>query len=133
DPASAKWNPACGAPPPYPEEGYRINSESTCYATPPNPSNSYTYQSWTWRGSHNLIRTHRQIPLELYSGPIFFTHGSDDQLWCVSKAEGMKLRLEDADRKPEVHIFPGEGHSFGNDAEMERKELLLEFLKQKLG
>jgi dienelactone hydrolase len=125
------WNRACGLPPTSTHEGF-IQAGKTCYQTPAQPRSSYTYHSWTWKGTHDLIRTHQQIPLELYSGPIFFTHGELDPLWCASKATGMRDRLLKAGRPAEFHLFAGEGHNFRDSAEEKRMNLLLDFFRRTL-
>lgn len=132
--ADAKWNLACGSAPPQTNEGFKIQlkPDLNCYSTPEMPREKYSFHSWTWRGTHGLIRTHEQIPLEKFKDPIFFTHGTEDNLWCVSKAEAMRDRLQKHGLLPEVHIFKGEGHNFRGPAEEKRMELLIDFLSRSL-
>lgn len=130
--SSAKWNPVCGQPPPTTEESFKTSSGNGCYATPIAPNQQYTYHSWTWKGSHELIRTHHQINLEKYDGPIFFTHGIEDALWCFSKAQAMNDRLIRFGKSPEVHFFKEQGHSFKGEAELKRLELLISFFDKNL-
>ncbi len=85
-----------------------------------------------WKGSHSQIKTHQPIPLERFNGPIFFTHGEKDSLWCVSKAKSMKRQLEAAGKKPEVHIFPNEDHGFSSAADTQRWRLLIDFLDRNM-
>lgn len=132
DPKTATWNPVCGKAPPKQGEGFRPAHGNGCFATPQSPRGSYTYHSWTWKGSHDLVRTHQPIPLELYKGPIFFTHGMEDALWCVSKAQAVQERLRKAGRAAEVHLFPGESHGFKTAAEEKKMELLIDFLTRSL-
>ena len=119
-------------PPPKSDESHRPDNGNGCYATPEVPRSNYTYHSWTWKGTHDLIKTHHQIPLELFSGPIFFTHGEKDKLWCVSKATTMRDHLKKTGKYAEVHIFPGEGHKFSSEAENKRLSLLINFFERNL-
>lgn len=127
-----QWNPACGTPPPNGVPPRDTPAPPQCIATPSVPNESYPFHSWTWNGSHDAVGNHSPIALERFNGPIFFTHGEQDKLWCVSKAQSLQARLVAAGKKPEVHIFPGEGHMFSAASENKRLELLVDFLNRNM-
>ncbi len=104
------WNPSCG---PFPK----------------NPETEI-FNAWKWNGE--AISPNQRIEIEKYPGPIFVTHGTKDEWWGPERSLKIKLTLEKAGRRPEVHFFDGEKHNFSSGAEAMRKELFLHFLEENL-
>ncbi len=45
-----------------------------------------------------------------YDGPLFISHGEQDAVWGADRTQRLAKRLRAAGRRPEVHIYKGEGH-----------------------
>jgi dienelactone hydrolase len=105
-----RWNVACGS-------------------APKDPSKS-RLAAWIWEGKP--LATGTRIEIEKYSGPVFVTHGTEDEYWLHDRSIAIEKTLAKAGRKPEVHIFPGEKHVFTTKSENRRLELLVQFLAASL-
>jgi dipeptidyl aminopeptidase/acylaminoacyl peptidase len=87
--------------------------------------------AWTWRGAD--LEPLRPIEIERYGGPVFLSHGVDDDLWDVERTLALKARLKAAGRTPEVHIYDGEGHILSAAAHNLQIERLAAFFGRALG
>ncbi|MDO9182182.1 MAG: dienelactone hydrolase family protein [Bacteriovorax sp.] len=104
-----QWNPLCG-----------INNDKN--------KMDFTKSSWLISGINILVK--KRIEIEKYDGPILITVGEKDEVWPVDQTKRIEKTLKDAGKKPEVHYFAKEGHSFLWDAELKRKEMVLDFLQR---
>ncbi|MDO9183473.1 MAG: dienelactone hydrolase family protein [Bacteriovorax sp.] len=87
----------------------------------------FTKSSWLVSGINVL--TGKRIEIEKYDGPILITVGEKDEIWPADQTRRIDKTLKDAGRNPEVHYFAKEGHGFKWDAELIRKEMVLNFLQ----
>ena len=87
---------------------------------------------WRWKGER--LKLNSRIEIEKYSGPILITAGENDTDWESDKNRIQRLEaaLKKAGRKPQVHIFKGEEHSFALEAEQKRKALVDQFFMDTL-
>lgn len=103
-----------------------------CGTPPPQQGHANPHHSWTWRGSHAEVANGTRIEIERFRKPIFITHGTKDELWSVQKAYNVRATLQAAGLKPEVHIFPNQGHVFSGTAAQQADELMMEFFDRTL-
>jgi dienelactone hydrolase len=87
-----------------------------------------THSAWLISGIS--IPANKRIEIEKYDGPILITVGDQDEVWPVDQTKRIEATLKEAGKKPEIHYFPGEGHGFKWEAELTRKELVLDFLQR---
>jgi dienelactone hydrolase len=101
-----QWNPGCG-----PDDPTKMD---------------FTKSAWLVSGMNIAAKT--RIEVEKYDGPILITVGEKDQVWPVDQTHRIEASLRAAGRNPEVHYFPNGGHNFWGDDELQRRELVLNFL-----
>ncbi|WP_024588865.1 prolyl oligopeptidase family serine peptidase [Aliihoeflea sp. 2WW] len=89
-------------------------------------------RAWTWRGSSDALLPTTPIEIERYDGPVFLSHGTQDRVWSADMTRRLADRLERNGRRPEVHLYEGQDHTPGSDAENRHFELLLAFLDRHL-
>lgn len=89
-------------------------------------------RAWSWRASSDGLLPTMPIPIELFDGPLFLTHGTADRVWSVEMTRRLVSRLEDHGRRPEVHYYEGQDHIPGSAAENEHHELLISFFERNL-
>lgn len=107
-PKKFKWNPACGEKPkPYSQT-----------------------DAWLWKGQP--LAQEARIEIEQYPGPLFITHGKEDELWSYQRTLRIQQSLIAAGKSPEVHLFEGEKHIFSLQSEAVRKSLLVNFFQRTL-
>lgn len=104
-----EWNPVCGI----------ANDPKTT---------DFSKSSWLVSGVN--ILTGKRIEIEKYDGPILITVGEKDEVWPADQTRRIEKTLQDAGRKPEIHYFAKEGHGFMWDAELTRREMVLDFLQR---
>ena len=73
-------------------------------------------RAWTWRGSSDELLPTAPIEIERYPGPLFLSHGTEDELWSVAMTQRLADRLHRHDRRPEIHYYEGQGHVPMGDA-----------------
>jgi len=89
-------------------------------------------RSWTWRGTSDDLLPTTAIEAERYEGSLFISHGTKDDVWSVTMTQRLRERLQQHDRTREVHLYAGEPHRLGADAENRHYELLIEFFTRHL-
>jgi len=87
-------------------------------------------RAWRWRGSSEELTPTTSIELERYAGPVFLSHGEQDQVWTVECTRRLESRLRASGRDPEVHYYPGEGHRLS--PESQNHERLVSFFLRHL-
>lgn len=87
---------------------------------------------WRWRGSSDDLKPTTPIEIERYKGPLFLSHGENDQVWTVDCTKRLEARLRANGRDPEVHYLPGEDHGFGPDGADAQHARLVEFFNRTL-
>lgn len=109
------WNRACG----------KIDGDFT-------PADRDRLPMWRWRGER--LKLNSRIEIEKYAGPILITAGANDTDWESDKNRVKRIEsaLLKAKRKPQIHIFPDEEHSFSLEAEQKRKALVDRFFKERV-
>ncbi|MES2854815.1 MAG: acyl-CoA thioester hydrolase/BAAT C-terminal domain-containing protein [Bdellovibrionota bacterium] len=105
------WNPSCGD----------INL---------GHKDPYKIPAWLWSGK--ALEIGQRIEIEKYAGPVFITAGNDDAVWESDRTRRIEKTLTSAGRRPEVHVFPNEGHALKTAAEQKRKELSASFFTRGL-
>lgn len=87
---------------------------------------------WTWKGSR--LKLNSRVELEKFSGSILITAGENDTDWESdrNRVKRIETALLKAGRKPEIHMFKGEGHSFSMEAEQKRKAIVDQFFAKSL-
>jgi dienelactone hydrolase len=106
-----RWNPSCG----------KMSGEHQ------DPD---SLQAWLWHGV--ALTPGSRIEVEKYKGPVFVTCGEKDEVWGAERTRRIQASLESKGLRPEVHIFPNEGHSFTTAAEQRRKSLVDDFFRHTL-
>lgn len=109
-----------------PKSDYQWNA--SCGADNDPKKMDFTKSSWIISGTNILAG--KRIEIEKYTGPILITVGEKDEVWPADQTRRIEKTLIDAGKKPEVHYFPKEGHGFMWDAELIRKEMVLDFLQR---
>lgn len=71
--------------------------------------------AWRWRGSSEGILPGSKIPIELYEGPLYLSHGEKDSVWSAEMTCRLKDRLLSAGRDPDVHLYPDQDHLFDSE------------------
>ena len=89
-------------------------------------------RAWTWRGSSDDLLPTTPIAIEAYEGPIFISHGTKDTLWSYCMSKRLAERLKAAGRKPELHLYEGQGHFLDSDGENIHHDLFLEYFSRTL-
>ena len=109
------WNRACG----------KIDGEFS-------PADRDNLPMWRWKGARLPINS--RIEVEKFAGPILITAGEEDSDWLSDKGRVARIEaaLRKAGRKPRVHIFKGEGHSFSLETEQQRKAMVDQFFMDSL-
>jgi dienelactone hydrolase len=62
----------------------------------------WNYGGWPWILPYDA----RKLP------PVLIFHGAEDRVYDVKYAYDLAAQLGEAQRDPEVHIYPGQGHLF---------------------
>jgi dipeptidyl aminopeptidase/acylaminoacyl peptidase len=89
-------------------------------------------RAWRWRGSSEGLTPTTLIELERYSGPVFLSHGEEDQVWTVECTRRLEARLRASGRNPEVHYYPGEKHGFLPERRNDAQAQLVSFFSRHL-
>lgn len=69
-------------------------------------------RAWTWRESSESLLPTTPIEIERYPGPLFLSHGMDDDVWSADMTRRLEARLRAHGRAPEVHLYEGMKHGF---------------------
>ena len=69
-----------------------------------------------------------RIQIEVYDGPLLITVGEKDDVWPVEQTRRIEETLKAAEKKTNIHYFPNAGHGFFGQDEVNRKNLVVEFL-----
>jgi dienelactone hydrolase len=109
-PQEKQWNPICG-----PDPAKLLPEEQT---------------AWLWKGIP--IPPETRIEVERYRGPLFMTHGEQDDVWYSEKSRKIEASLRASGASPECRYFSNEGHLLSLEAENERNNLLINFLHRNL-
>lgn len=88
--------------------------------------------AWTWRGTSEQLKPGQHIEIERFDGPLFISHGEDDDVWSVDRSRRLEARIRSAGYRPEVHYYPGEGHGLGPAAENINSLRLISFFNRTL-
>lgn len=110
-PTLFKWNSSCGEKPSL---------------------NFYTanYPAWTY--NKQVLKTGRLIRVDKYKGPLFISHGTQDEYWKEIRSKKIKTLRDKYKLETELHIFKGESHVFKSKNEHKKKKLLNSFFKKHL-
>jgi dipeptidyl aminopeptidase/acylaminoacyl peptidase len=84
-------------------------------------------RAWRWRGSSEGLTPTTPIELERYSGPVFLSHGEEDQVWTVECTRRLEARLRASGRDPEVHYYAGAKHGFSPESRNDAQARLVSF------
>ena len=87
---------------------------------------------WRWRGSSETLRPTTPIEIERFEGPLFLSHGAEDQVWTADCTRRLERRLRADGRTPEVHIYADEGHALSAAAERGHHGQLIDFFRRAL-
>lgn len=90
------------------------------------------HRAWSWKGSSDGLLPTTPIEIERYPGPLFLSHGTADRVWSVEMTRRLADRLHRHGRSPEVHLYEGQDHLPGSDAENEHHEHLIDFFERNL-
>lgn len=101
------WNPLCGD----------------------NDVHLFNGPNSAWLLNGNFILANTRIEIENYNGPLLITVGEKDEVWPVEQTRRIEQTLINAGKKPNIHYFKNAGHGFGPIDEINRKDLVLDFLK----
>lgn len=114
-----------------------VSWDKTC-GTPPHPITPLkSFPAWTYQGISTGLEHGNRIEIERYLGPVFVSHGTEDNVWEVGRSQRIETTLLNArfvngGVYPEVHYFPGQGHGFDNANEIRRWSLLFDFFRRHL-
>ena len=70
------------------------------------------------------------IQIELYEGPVFLSHGTEDKMWSVEMTKRLEEKLKNRKSHFEVHYYEGEDHICRGEADNKHHELLIQFFKR---
>ncbi|MGZ3745289.1 MAG: alpha/beta hydrolase family protein [Pseudobdellovibrionaceae bacterium] len=102
-----EWNPSCGL----------------------NDPTQIDFSQSAWLVSGKNIPAGTRIEIEKYDGPILITVGEQDEVWPVDQTRRIEATLKAANRNPKVHYFPAQGHSFRGSTEIDRRNLVTDFVQ----
>ncbi len=88
--------------------------------------------AWTWRGKTDRSLPGTPIEIEHYTGPVFLSHGTADELWSAAMTASLAARLHAAGRSPELHVYEQEGHRLGAEAQNVHNQLVVSFFQRHL-
>ncbi len=109
--SESNWNPRCGP----------INLEN---------ESPWRLPLWLWEGEK--LKIGQRIEIEQFEKPLLITHGEKDTVWNVQKAKNIDAKMKEVGRKPEVILFPNEGHGLSMPAEQERRARVESFFLESL-
>ena len=111
----AFWNRSCG----------KIDGDFTA-------ADRDRFPMWRWKGDR--LQLNSRIEIEKFTGQVLLTAGENDTDWESDKnrVNRIEASLKKAGRKVQVHVFPGEGHSLGLEAEQKRKAMVDRFFLETL-
>jgi acetyl esterase/lipase len=89
-------------------------------------------RAWCWRGSSDQLLPGTAIEIERYSGPVFLSHGEEDDVWSVDRTRRLEARLIAAGRKAEIHYYRGEGHRLRPETHNLDQTRLVSFFRRHL-
>lgn len=89
-------------------------------------------RAWTWRGASEELKPTTPIEIERYGGPLFLSHGEQDQMWSVEATRRLEARLIAAGREPVVRYYAGQDHLPNSPTENAHHEALIAFFAQHL-
>lgn len=81
-----------------------------------------------WLLNGNPVPSKTRIEIEKYNGPILITVGEKDTVWPAEQTHRIEATLKEAGKTPIIHYFPDAGHGFYGLDEINRKNLVVEFL-----
>ncbi len=93
---------------------------------------SSQHKAWRWRGRYDDVDPGTRIKVERYRGPLFLSHGEDDEVWSVNNTRRIEGLLRGAGRNPEVHYFAGQRHSLDAESKNLYNEQLIDFFRRYL-
>jgi dipeptidyl aminopeptidase/acylaminoacyl peptidase len=88
--------------------------------------------AWQWRGTSELLSPGSSIEIERYAGPLFLSHGEEDDVWSVKRTRRLERRLIEAGRSPEVHYYPAEAHRLRPETRRVHQAHLVSFFERHL-
>jgi len=86
--------------------------------------------AWTWRG--RPIEEGAAIEIDRFSGPLFLSVGTDDEIWPSSMAGRLVEHLRAAGLDPEFKIYEGQRHMPDPDTWNLHLEQLLDFFERSI-
>lgn len=87
-------------------------------------------RAWTWKGESEDLKPTTSIQIELYEGPVFLSHGTEDKMWSVEMTKRLEEKLKNRKSHFEVHYYEGEDHICRGEADNKHHELLIQFFKR---
>jgi dipeptidyl aminopeptidase/acylaminoacyl peptidase len=104
------------------------NTGATIYGAP------YTWKGTPLYGEKSLPwGSGPKIQANAYPGPMFLSHGTQDELWSVQKSYEIERQRKSAGKPTETRYWQGEGHILGNPAAYEEfDKLLVNFFQSNL-
>jgi dienelactone hydrolase len=82
--------------------------------------------AWTWQGQplygerRSFSAPGPRIRVEDYPGAMFLSHGTNDDLWPVTRTQNIERARDNAGRLTEAHYWQGQGHIIEDPAMVER-------------
>lgn len=89
-------------------------------------------RAWKWRGSSDDLKPTTPIEIERYAGPVYISHGENDDVWSVECTRRLEARLKSAGRTPQIHYYPNETHGFKPETRNIQNKRLVSFFRQAL-
>lgn len=90
----------------------------------------YNEPNSAWLLNGKNILAGKRIEIEKYNGPILITVGEKDEVWPVDQTHRIDATLIAAGKKATIRYFPNAGHVFRGPDEINRKDLVLEFISK---
>lgn len=86
----------------------------------------FTLSAWLINGKQ--VRAGERIPVEGYNGPVLLTVGMKDEIWPADQTKRIEKTLQAGGRKVQARYFPNGAHKLEGADELERKQLVIDFL-----
>ena len=104
---------------------YDPSDESSPYEYDPETGEWVFAPAWTWQGEPlygertDFGEPGPRIRVEDYPGALYLSHGTDDDLWPVTRSQAIESARDAAGLPTETHYWQGEGHILMDPANVE--------------
>lgn len=73
-------------------------------------------RAWAWMGSSDALLPTTPIEIEIYTGPLFISHGENDEVWSVEMSHRLAARVIKVGGAVELKIYSKQKHKLDEEA-----------------